>query len=93
MVGSTEELMDNQGVGSSSLPAGLLTTGQTSKGNMIMDKFTVEITCGNDGMRSKADIAEALRKLADRIDSLYGPIQTMTISDPNGNTVGRADES
>ena len=34
-----------------------------------MDEFTLTIRLGNDAMQTGGDIAEALRKVADRIDA------------------------
>jgi hypothetical protein len=55
-----------------------------------MDEFTLTIRLGNDAMQTGGDVAEALRKLADRIDTYrdgsFGA--NGRIMDANGNDVG-----
>lgn len=60
-----------------------------------MNKFTLEIELGNEAMKSDADIARALRQVANRLRENkyvatvkgYGDV-TRGIMDRNGNTVG-----
>lgn len=47
--------------------------------------FRLEIKIGNAAMKEVGDLAEALRKLADRVDE--GNVNGV-IRDENGNTVG-----
>lgn len=47
--------------------------------------LTLEIRTGNDAMRTRDDVADALRKAADAIALGY---VARTIRDGNGNTVG-----
>lgn len=47
--------------------------------------FWLSIECGNDAMRTYEDIAEALRKVADRIEN---GTREGRIRDTNGNSVG-----
>lgn len=56
-----------------------------------MDAFTLTIELGNAAMRSPADVADALRGLADRIedDRVFRADDRGGIRDGNGNTVGR----
>lgn len=60
-----------------------------------MNKFTLEIELGNDAMKSDADIARALRQVANRLrENKYTKVVkgfgdvTRGIMDRNGNTVG-----
>lgn len=48
-------------------------------------KFTLEITMGNDAMRTPEDIATALGDVASRVQAGYG---NGNIRDLNGNAVG-----
>ena len=48
-------------------------------------EFTLEITLGNAVMQTSDDVAEALGGVA---DSLLAGVQSGTIRDINGNTVG-----
>lgn len=51
-----------------------------------MGTFTLTIELGNDAMQTGADVARALREVADRAEwSLVGH---MAIMDDNGNRVG-----
>lgn len=50
--------------------------------------FTLNIATGNEAMQDPADIADALRRLADRLEAIHGWIGNGTIRDLNGNTVG-----
>lgn len=50
-----------------------------------MNEFTLHITLGNDAMQSHEDIAEALRKVAAKIEAGN---QDGLIRDENGNGVG-----
>lgn len=58
-----------------------------------MDKFTLTIELGNEAMQTGADIATALREVADKMDSAYGhhaiEADNGRIRDLNGNTVGK----
>ncbi len=51
------------------------------------DKFTLVINLGNDAMRTRGDVARALKQVATVLssESLY----TRRIADDNGNTVGQ----
>lgn len=52
--------------------------------------FRLEITMGNDAMDSPADVAAALRVIADQLDA--DPWKhPRTVRDLNGNTVGAWD--
>lgn len=55
-------------------------------------KFRLEIELGNDAMRTGADVADALRGVAHRIDSLSETPKEMgpagMVYDANGNAVG-----
>jgi len=54
-------------------------------------KFTLSITLGNETMETPLDVAEALRKVADRLDNLsndWGDCGGL-IRDLNGNLVGK----
>ena len=52
-----------------------------------MSKFTLSITLGNDAMRTPADIATALHRVARILETSDGETRG-TIRDANGNTVG-----
>jgi hypothetical protein len=60
-----------------------------------VDKFTLEITLGNDAMQTPADVRNALRKVADRLErdqDAYSPFEgedSGKIMDGNGNSVGK----
>jgi len=61
-----------------------------------MARFTLTITLGNDAMQTGADVAQALRAAAERLEDRYGfdYIDEWTglgafIYDANGNKVGR----
>lgn len=50
--------------------------------------FTITIETGNDAMQTSADVADALREVADKLDAgRDGGL----VRDANGNTVGRFD--
>lgn len=56
--------------------------------------FSATIHLGNDAMSTPLDVAEALRKIADRLDGYaVGEVEGLgcfqTIHDANGNDVGR----
>ena len=52
--------------------------------------FKVSIHLGNDAMHTAQDVVDALRRIADRIESDgYMPSKYQTIRDLNGNDVGR----
>jgi DUF917 family protein len=51
-------------------------------------EFTLTIQLGNAAMQTGEDVAEALARVA---DSLQGGVQSGTIRDVNGNTVGSWD--
>lgn len=51
-----------------------------------MGPFTVEIELGNDAMQTGADVAAALREIADKLDA---GIDAGIVRDANGNEVGR----
>ena len=48
-------------------------------------RFTVEITLGNEAMRSGSDVAGALREIAAKVETDQ---DAGTVRDINGNTVG-----
>jgi hypothetical protein len=57
--------------------------------------FTLKIELGNTAMQTGADVAEAVRGVADRLDGLYGYHRLeecakdgYKVRDINGNTVG-----
>ena len=53
-------------------------------------KFMLEIELGNDAMRDDADIAEALARVAKRVETIGTEYnRAFVIRDTNGNTVGR----
>jgi hypothetical protein len=52
----------------------------------MADVFGLEITLGNDAMRNRYDIAEALRGVAERIEA--GSVDSGKVKDLNGNSVG-----
>lgn len=55
-----------------------------------MPKFTLEIEMGNAAMLTRADIAEALHKVARKVgDSDTTEADSGGITDLNGNRVGR----
>ena len=55
----------------------------------MMGKFTVEIDVGNDAMRTRHDIAQALLELAAKlVSNTY--VEALPVKDSNGKTVGRA---
>lgn len=54
---------------------------------MSGQRFALEINLGNDAMSTPQDVAEAIRRVADRVDGL-GDLSG-GIRDLNGNTVGR----
>lgn len=64
---------------------------------MAQPTFQLRIELGNDAMQEPADVALALRDVADRLESIMGfpgtqsVFQTSSprIRDANGNTVGR----
>ena len=57
-------------------------------------KFTLSITLGNDAMQDNGDVADALRRVANEIESdgwgtrLTDGYAAQTIFDINGNDVG-----
>jgi hypothetical protein len=53
-----------------------------------MSQFTLTIDLGNDAMSTPSDIADALRKLAGRIETIDGYLGDGVVRDVNGNTVG-----
>jgi hypothetical protein len=53
---------------------------------VMFDRFALEIKLGNAAMQSGPDVADALRKVADRIEN--GLEARGRIRDANGNTVG-----
>lgn len=62
-------------------------------GRTMSHTFTLTIELGNDAMQTGADVAEALRRLAHRLedDDAYGELKptSQRIKDRNGNTVGQ----
>jgi len=51
--------------------------------------FNVDIVLGNDAMQTAADVAEALRRLADRLEAYsHDGALLGRIYDTNGNCVG-----
>jgi hypothetical protein len=60
-----------------------------------VDKFTLEITLGNDAMQTPADVRNALMKIANRLErgqDPYSPFEgedSGKIMDGNGNSVGK----
>ena len=59
---------------------------------MKFNSFTLNLELENDAMKSRRDVAAALRKVADRIgqrDSDGALLVEAPILDVNGNTVGR----
>lgn len=56
-------------------------------------QFKLTIELGNDAMQTGGDIADALRGLAERIDTRRGGdlADSGTVRDYNGNTVGTYD--
>lgn len=50
--------------------------------------FTVSIELGNEAMDTRADLAGALRDLAERVEGIEGHLGHGVIRDRNGNTVG-----
>lgn len=61
-------------------------------------RFTVEIEIGNEAMSSGMDVADALRKVAYKVEDEVGETDVregfagadMPVVDEDGNTVGRA---
>ena len=53
----------------------------------VFEKLTVTIDLGNDAMRTRKDVAKALRDLAKRIGTSRDT--SGRILDENGNSVGR----
>lgn len=57
-----------------------------------MDRFTLILELGNDAMQSWADIARALRQVADQVDGPSDEFphegQRNAVNDGNGNRVG-----
>lgn len=59
-----------------------------------MDTFRLTIELGNDAMQTGGDVADALRKLADQVDTRRGGqfndgfAEGGNVRDDNGNTVG-----
>jgi len=51
--------------------------------------FTATIALGSDAMKTPEDVAGALRKIADKLDSYDGYDMFQTILDDNLNDVGR----
>jgi hypothetical protein len=51
-------------------------------------EFTMSISSGNSGMQSAADVARALRQVADRLDAGDADTYPHGVRDINGNTVG-----
>jgi hypothetical protein len=54
-------------------------------------QFFIKINLGNELMQDGADVAEALREVADKIDGLalkFPFSEAYSIQDKNGNTVG-----
>ena len=51
--------------------------------------MTLKIKLGNDAMQTPEDIADALRRTADRITDSVLNGATFNIRDTNGNTVGQ----
>jgi hypothetical protein len=57
-----------------------------------VDKFTLEITLGNDAMRTRTDIEQALRELGQNLRYMSDPPESGDsgkIMDVNGNSVGK----
>ena len=58
-------------------------------------KFMLSITLGNDAMQDSGDVADALRRIANEIESdgwgtrCAGGYTAQTVFDINGNTVGQ----
>lgn len=52
-------------------------------------RFTVRIELGNEAMRTPADVAGALRKLASKLEQ--SDVYDHTIRDENGNTIGESE--
>lgn len=60
----------------------------------MVRKFRLEIELGNESMDSVGEIAEALRDVANKVDSIQSYNQAFgAIQDGNGNTVGGWDFS
>ena len=55
------------------------------KKDNVQMKFVVEIEIGNDAMIHKSDVADALRNVANFLESGY---HTGSVYDRNGNVVG-----
>ena len=51
------------------------------------EKFTLDIDLGNDAMQTADDVAEALRRVAKRLEA-DRDLSSGLIRDLNGNTVG-----
>ena len=62
---------------------------------LTVDKFTINIKLGNEAMSHPEHIAEALRRLANRLDMLDRDFLIdgahLNILDLNGNLVGRTE--
>ena len=61
-----------------------------------MKKFIVTIELANETMKSAADVADALRDVAHRIESVSESVEQCApygfVNDRNGNTVGQYEE-
>ena len=51
-------------------------------------KFTLTITLGNDAMQLPEDVADALRRVADKLPTSFAAADEGIIRDLNGNNVG-----
>jgi len=54
----------------------------------VLDKFTLTIELGNDGMQDPADVGHALDEIANELIERRFAVSG-TVRDVNGNTVGR----
>jgi hypothetical protein len=57
---------------------------------MNINKVTITVEMGNDAMQTETDLADALRKLAKRIET-SGLARITKVMDENGNNVGKVD--
>ena len=53
-----------------------------------LDRLTLDIELGSAAVEDPIHVAQALRKLADKLEQEFGPCEGIVI-DANGNTVGR----
>lgn len=55
----------------------------------LSTRFVATIEIGNDAMQTDADVADALRRMANMIEHGFSNVETRAILDTNGNSVGR----